>query len=576
MQSFHAFGYLWQKGGILSPAMDMDTGQLVRRAKAGDRAAMAGLYEAHYDMARGVCQRIVRGDGHLAADLAHDAFVLAFRSLDALRDERRFGEWMGTIARNVALRYVERRGRLPMLPLSALPEDEVAGTEQADRLLQESEVLRAVDALPEGYARVFRLAVMEGYSHKEIAEMLGIEPHSSSSQLARAKAMLRRMLGRRTLAIMVLALLVAPLYRYLAERRGTPVRHPLLSSTRPAVQEHGGNGPAALPDTTVPPQPQPSPVPPQPSSLPSVPQDTIPQHPLPSPAEDAPVPVEPLLAESDTLRPDTLRPVEMPARPDLTHQVAGKRRGQWQLLASGTLASSISQNVPGSIPGISSVPPAPDGPGHDDPTRFTTWEQFFEHLNNVPPEDMTSAQQPLLNIAANNRGPIEERERHERPLTFGFSLRHTLVGRWGVETGLQYSLLKSDFTQGTGSYYIRRQQRAHYLGVPLHMTCCLATTRSLQAYVTVGVQVNIPLHGTQDTRYVMGSQVSNGGRATFLPPLQWQMGVGAGLQYSLSPHWAVYAEPAWQWYVPSGSQVHTVWTEHPFSFSLPMGLRYSW
>lgn len=556
--------------------MDMDTEELVGRAKAGDRAAVAALYEAHYARVRRVCQGIVRGDGQVAADLAHDAFVLAFRSLDALRDGRRFGEWMGTIARNVALRYVERRGRLPMQPLSTLAVEELAGTDQADRLVQESELQRAVDALPEGYARVFRLAVMEGYSHKEIAEMLGIEPHSSSSQLARAKAMLRRLLGRRTLAVLALALLVAPLYRYLAERKGVPVRHPALSTARPAAPGREVQESPLPADTIRPPHPQPSPIPAQSLPQPEAPQDTAALAPLPSPNGDIPAPESPLLAREDSLRADTLLPIESPAKYDLARQTVRKREGKWQLLASGTLGSSLSQSVSGSIPGISSGVPAPDGPGHGDPTRFSTWEEFFDHLNNVSPGELPAGQQPLLSIAANNRGPIEERERHERPLTFGFTLRHTLPGRWGLETGMQYSLLKSDFTQGSGSYYIRKQQRAHYLGIPLHLTCCLATTRSLQTYVMAGVQMNVPLRGTQDTRYVMGSRVQDGGCVTFLPPLQWQVGVGVGLQYRLSPHWAVYAEPSWQWYVPSDSQVRTVWTEHPFSFSLPMGLRFSW
>ena len=59
--------------------------------------------------------------------------------------------------------------------------------------------MQLIDNLPEGYRKVFKMAVIEGYSHKEIAEKLDIEPHSSSSQLTRAKAMLRNMLNKQTL-----------------------------------------------------------------------------------------------------------------------------------------------------------------------------------------------------------------------------------------------------------------------------------------------------------------------------------------------------------------------------------------
>ena len=305
-------------------------------------------------------------------------------------------------------------------------------------------------------------------------------------------------------------------------------------------------------------------------------QDTLGGSPIPPVKQESVGQNEHMLAGRDSVHADSLHPAEQLNRLNFAQHSTHKREGRWQLMAMGTLGSSLSQNVPSSIPGIASVAPAPDGPGHNDPHRFSTWEEFFEHLNNVPPGEIISNQQPLLDIASNNRGAIEEHERHDRPLTFGFSLRRTLQGRWGLETGLQYSLLRSDFTQGSGSYYIGRQQRIHYLGVPLRATYCVATTRRLQAYVSAGVQMNIPLQGSLATRYVTGTQVQDGGRETFLPPLQWQVSAGAGLQYSLSPHWAVYAEPSWLWNVPGTGSVHTVWTEHPFSFSMPVGLRYSW
>ena len=69
-----------------------------------------------------------------------------------------------------------------------------------------SEVVRLIDRLPEGYGQVFRLSVFEGLTHKEIANMLGIEPHSSSSQLARAKKMLRKMIQQYWVAGLLLLL----------------------------------------------------------------------------------------------------------------------------------------------------------------------------------------------------------------------------------------------------------------------------------------------------------------------------------------------------------------------------------
>ena len=82
--------------------------------------------------------------------------------------------------------------------------------------------MQLVDRLPEGYGQVFRLSVFEGMSHKEIADMLGIEPHSSSSQLARAKKMLRKMMQQYWVA--ALLLLLVPVTFLLLKKGDTVVK----------------------------------------------------------------------------------------------------------------------------------------------------------------------------------------------------------------------------------------------------------------------------------------------------------------------------------------------------------------
>lgn len=86
--------------------------------------------------------------------------------------------------------------------------------------MAEKEIHELIDQLPKGYGRVFRMSVIEGYSHQEIAEKLGIEPHSSSSQLSRAKALLRKMINRRGMGIVILVLVCTPLGIYLLKDRG--------------------------------------------------------------------------------------------------------------------------------------------------------------------------------------------------------------------------------------------------------------------------------------------------------------------------------------------------------------------
>jgi RNA polymerase sigma-70 factor (ECF subfamily) len=101
---------------------------------------------------------------------------------------------MMSITRNVASKYKEHLTARPFLPLKEAEQLPMTEEKAEVRGAQLEDVLRLVERLPEGYGQVLRLSMFDGLSHKEIADMLGIEPHSSSSQLSRAKKMLRKMM----------------------------------------------------------------------------------------------------------------------------------------------------------------------------------------------------------------------------------------------------------------------------------------------------------------------------------------------------------------------------------------------
>ena len=101
----------------------MDLHSSVQRAKEKDPKAFDALYTAYYPQMLGVCMNIIREDKSAASDLVHDAFILAFVSLDSLRDNTKFGEWLTTIVRNVSLKYVAGRDKVRLLPVSSLREE---------------------------------------------------------------------------------------------------------------------------------------------------------------------------------------------------------------------------------------------------------------------------------------------------------------------------------------------------------------------------------------------------------------------------------------------------------------------
>ena len=202
----------------------MEITRLIERCRQGDADALGELYKAYAQRMRGVCRRYI-SDEQTVEDVLHDAFVIIFTSFDRLRDDRWAEPWMKAITRNVALKCKDHLEALPMVSLEETSEMGLIAAEDEERDVRgvpSSEVVRMIDRLPEGYGQVFRLSVFEGMTHKEIASMLGIEPHSSSSQLARAKKMLRKMMQQYWVA--GLLLLLVPVTFLLLKKGDTVVK----------------------------------------------------------------------------------------------------------------------------------------------------------------------------------------------------------------------------------------------------------------------------------------------------------------------------------------------------------------
>jgi len=189
---------------------------------------------------------------------------------------------------------------------------------------------------------------------------------------------------------------------------------------------------------------------------------------------------------------------------------------------------------------------------------------------------MSKEEEALMKIAKNNNGKIMEHEHHYKPMTIGLSLTKKIGNKWYLETGLQYSLLRSDYTLGEGAYYIQKKQKLHYLGMPLRISYQWFNVKKWSAYLSTGVILNIPVYGKINERYVTGQQMPYKDSRDLTAPFQWSVGTSVGMQYLFAPNWGVYLEPSLNWYIPNGSSVHTTWTEHPLTFTIPFGIRFTW
>lgn len=550
--------------------------KLLEKVKAGDTDALKIIYERYSPMMRSICFSITKEDEDTINDLVQEAFVLTYYSLSKLKDNSKFKEWCAAITKNTALKHLEKKSKLQTIPFSSIMDEEleVEGALQTDSLLHENDILELINSLPTGYGKVFRMSVIEGFSHKEIADKLGIEPHSSSSQLARAKAMLRNMIDKRALAAISIILISIPLCKYLfwkktVEEKKLPTANVERKNNnkidKPELESLSSQTNRYVANTFITKKKQKREI-----SLDSIVKSNEWKN------EDTIRNIAIIIEERDTTLSDTTSMFIPQIENYIVADTTRHKKNKWQFLATGSLGSALAQNVYKLIASNNNGLPDPDGPTPIIPNKISTWEDYYKHLQQKEHEGMSADTLALMTIAKHNSGKIVEHEQHDKPITFGISLTKNIGKNWSLGTGIQYSLLKSNFTLGEGEYFINRVQKVHYLGIPLSTSYKWFNSKNWSAYSSVGIIFNIPMYGKNNEQYVTGTTVPYKDSWHFTPSVQWSVGVGTGLQYNFAPNWSMYLEPSFNWYIPNGSTVHTIWTEHPFSISVPFGIRFTW
>ena len=560
--------------------MTMEITRLIERCRQGDTDALGELYKAYAQRMKGICRRYI-SDEQTVDDVLHDAFIIIFTSFDRLRDNRKAESWMMSITRNVASKYKAHQKNHSFVSLEAVESLEAHNEEITINGAALEEVLKLIDKLPEGYGKVFRLSVFEGMTHKEIADMLGIEPHSSSSQLTRAKKMLRKSLAQYKMQ-WLLPLLPVIFYIFMLNRRietGQPIT--TLHGKRTETKKSASPKISCDSITTT---PQIAIVPVHQISIDSIsPLDTL-LHPIERDEQtdtmhtERPLPdtrlhnVIQIAEASDTLtNTNDITPVK-------------KRSPLSTMLAYAGLPS----NGTSVIDNFLTVVDYASG-NNTRSMRIYNWGEYMDYVNNYASEMDSVDAMNMRRIAINNAGhpnaPVSERKYHERPRTFELSLSYPISKRWNLTSGISYSRMKSTFESDDGNMLTRRTQKLHYVSMPLKLTYTLLEKNRWQLYASGGIGLDIPVRGKETTQYLYIDQFQQEcadslilptSHAKVKAPWQWSVNIGAGVQYQLLPHVNAYFEPRLQYYIPTGSPIETYRTEHPFDLSLPLGIRFTW
>lgn len=181
---------------LFGPKRHLDTDVVIEQALEGDRRAQKKIFDFLSGKMFAVCLRYM-ADRDAAEDVLQDGFVTLFSKLDTYSGEGSFEGWARKIFVNTALMALRRKD---VLKQSEDVEEAVGVSDTSPTPLQDigyRELMTLVASLPPGFRTVFNMYVVEGYSHKEIAEELGISEVTSRSQLQRARTMLQGMIKKK-------------------------------------------------------------------------------------------------------------------------------------------------------------------------------------------------------------------------------------------------------------------------------------------------------------------------------------------------------------------------------------------
>ncbi|MCS7035673.1 MAG: RNA polymerase sigma factor [Saprospiraceae bacterium] len=179
-------------------ALDFSEGDFLAALARQERWAQQALYEQHYGKMMGICLRYASSRDE-ALDLLHESFIKIFQNIHRYQPETSLGGWMRTIVINTCIDYHRRNARRRTEDLEEA-QTFSAGEPDALSRLSEQEILDAIQRLSPVYRAVFNLYVVEGYSHKEIAEALQITESTSRSNLLKARLKLQEYLSGRQIA----------------------------------------------------------------------------------------------------------------------------------------------------------------------------------------------------------------------------------------------------------------------------------------------------------------------------------------------------------------------------------------
>ena len=180
---------LFRQRNQLAETVHIEDNELARLCSRGDEKARHELYTRYAAYLFALCIRYV-GDRELARDLMHDAMIKIFDTIGKYRTTGSLKSWCARVTVNLVIDHLRKSKRMELQPLETTQEKIPEPQDEEVAKVPKAELMRMVGELPETKRVIFNLFCVEGYSHKDIAQMLDIKEKTSSSLLFKARAQL--------------------------------------------------------------------------------------------------------------------------------------------------------------------------------------------------------------------------------------------------------------------------------------------------------------------------------------------------------------------------------------------------
>lgn len=164
--------------------------------------------------------------------------------------------------------------------------------------------------------------------------------------------------------------------------------------------------------------------------------------------------------------------------------------------------------------------------------------------------------------------------KHHQPIKLGVSINYKFNDRWGLQTGFTYSYLSSDFTINSRGEKNIKEQKLHYVGLPLSASYSIWHNNAINIYATAGGEAEKIVNGKAKTTYdANGTETYSTTENIKSNRLLFSTNAAAGIEYKADKSLSLYAEPGISYHFKNGSDITNIYTENPFNFNLNIGIR---